>query len=343
MDNQLTNSGKQEGFSQHKQTNQAKPQLEVFQDPFSTNAMQQRSAMPLFAPFFEQSKGANIFGEEFPSQNIQNEAQNEMYKFHFGTPLFKESRHALDDPFNFKLEYELPDEARSYENKCEFNLELDLTNSPSFYSFDYLNAEKSKFDSNKAVSHFDGADEEEQIKPVEELKQVQITSNIVTANHFDNRSSPKSQYSCDSAKLEQLIRCLTKSKGVDVNCIDNDIVARTIEFGQQKVADELNIPYRRYKSILNKVGIKTTAGRKVKNLKLETDLVAWAANVRESQQLLTRKMIKEEAARIIRNLIQLGDQSLKKIKMSKGWLDKFVKRHPAIAEYITSQKGKKGL
>jgi hypothetical protein len=294
-----------------------------------------------------------MFIDEFTTQNIQNEAQNADCSFNFGPSLFKDSKEYLDDPFNFKLEYSLPDEARSYENKYEPNLSLDMTNSPSYYSCDNMQANKCTHDSNKAIDAIAAiVDEsatvkETKIQPIEELKQ-STGLNYTKVNAFghgfyESKSSPNSSYSCDSAKLEQLIRCLTKSKGANVDKIDNDVVARTVELGQQRVDEDLNIPYRRYKSILNKVGIKTTAGRKVKNLQLETQLVNWSTQIKESKKLLTRKMIKDEAQSIISKLIEFGDLSLKKIRLSKGWLDKFVKRHPIISEYITSQKGKKGL
>lgn len=155
-------------------------------------------------------------------------------------------------------------------------------------------------------------------------------------------SSSSSPISVDPAKLEKLLRCLNKTRGVDKSQIDESIVAKTIELGQQKVADSLNIPYRRYKSILNKVGIRTTAGRKVKNLQFETKLVEWAMEIKEMDQILTRKMVKDKAGEFIKEFIKQGEVSLRKIRLSKGWLDKFVKRHPEIKEYLTSQKGKKG-
>lgn len=157
-----------------------------------------------------------------------------------------------------------------------------------------------------------------------------------------NTVSLSSEISCDSTMLQKLIEILRRSKGVNMDKVDNSIVSRTIEFGQEKVASELNIPYRRYKSMLNKVGIKTSAGRKVNNLQLETKLVEWALTIRENSQLLTRKMIKDKALNIIKEITSSRDVSLKETRLSKGWLDKFVKRHQSISEYITSQKGKKG-
>lgn len=169
---------------------------------------------------------------------------------------------------------------------------------------------------------------------------------------FENNSSikveeRKSSSSCsplsvDPIKLEKLIKCLTKTKGVNKDQIDSEIVARTVEFGQQKVAKSLHIPYRRYKSILNKVGIKTSAGRKVKNLNFENLLVEWSLKFKYEKKVLTRKMIKDKAEILIKELIAEGDVSLRKIRLSKGWLDKFVKRHQEIKEHLTSQKGKKG-
>jgi hypothetical protein len=78
-------------------------------------------------------------------------------------------------------------------------------------------------------------------------------------------SSQDSLYTSD--QLDSLIQYLTKSKGVNLDEIDRDLVDNTIEFGQKEIAKRLNIPYRRYKSILNKVGIKTNAGRKNKKFK----------------------------------------------------------------------------
>lgn len=104
----------------------------------------------------------------------------------------------------------------------------------------------------------------------------------------------------------------------------------------------LNIPYRRYKSILGKVGIKSSAGRKIKNTNFEIKLVEWANSIKFNSSILTRNMLKNKATSIANQLIESGDSSLRKVRLSKGWLDKFVKRHPEIKDYLTSQKGKKG-
>lgn len=155
----------------------------------------------------------------------------------------------------------------------------------------------------------------------------------------DKKSASSIQIEVDSEKLTKLLNCLEKSKGVDKTQIDENIVARTVEFGQEKIAQQLNIPYRRYKSILNKCQIKTTAGRKVNNLKLENDLVEWALKIKDAGVILTRKMIRDKATKLYHE----DSTSTKKVNLSKGWLDKFVKRHEDIKEYLTSQKGKKGL
>ena len=173
------------------------------------------------------------------------------------------------------------------------------------------------------------ANKEEASKSEEMAKQKKDTSSTLPA--------------VDPEKLSELIKCLTKTRGVNKDNIDADIVAKTIEFGQQKVAQDLNIPYRRYKSILNKVGIKTNAGRKVQNFKLEAKLVEWALSVKSSSGLLTRKMIQDKGSEFIHQLTLEGDKSVEKVRLSKGWLDKFVKRHEDIKQYLTSQKGKKGL
>ena len=160
--------------------------------------------------------------------------------------------------------------------------------------------------------------------------------------------SSYSPASYDSAKLLELQSCLMKTRGVKKSEIDESIVERTKELGQQKVAEQLHIPYRRYKSILNKVGIKTNAGRKVKSLHFESMLVEWACRIKLSGEMLTRKMIKDKATQIKEELTgtdkeKLSVNSLKKVNLSKGWLDKFIKRHQEIKDYLTSQKGRKGL
>uniref|UniRef100_A0A7S3J575 HTH CENPB-type domain-containing protein n=1 Tax=Euplotes harpa TaxID=151035 RepID=A0A7S3J575_9SPIT len=155
-------------------------------------------------------------------------------------------------------------------------------------------------------------------------------------------SSQSVPSSADEDKLQKLIQYLQKTKGVNKNQIDENLLAKTAELGQQKVSELLNIPYRRYKSILGKAGVKSPAGRKIQNSKFETNLVNWAHLVKSSSKILTRKMLKDKAEQIIKELISQGDRSLKKVRLSKGWLDKFVKRHDEIKGYLTSQKGKKG-
>jgi len=282
-----------------------------------------------------------MFLDDFAFKNTHQEGQNFECKFEFGPQLIKDSRDFIEDPFNFALEFSSPEDVRSYQN--ELNFEFDLSASPKYYTCDLKKDSLKKNEGDKYI-HLDAnkAQNSQQITKFEEIKQLPEKKVDVQLISYDKSSSYSSQASCDSIRLEKLIKYLSKSKGVNSNKIDGSIVARTIEFGQQKIADELNIPYRRYKSILNKVGIKTNAGRKVKNLQLESELVDWATKIKESNHLLTRKMIREKASRIIKELVEAGDASLKKIRLSKGWLDKFVRRHQVISDYITSQKGKKG-
>jgi hypothetical protein len=153
----------------------------------------------------------------------------------------------------------------------------------------------------------------------------------------DNKSSC-TQIEVSLGKISHLIKCLKKTKGVDKTQIDENLIARNIKSGQEKVAQQLWIPYRRYKSILNKWGVRTTAGRKVKNLNLELKLIKWAMEHKSSGKILTRKMIKDMA-------FEMSEEEGKSsaTNLSKGWLDKFVKRHEEIKVYLTSQKGRKGL
>mmetsp|Transcript_6763 Transcript_6763/g.7693 ORF Transcript_6763/g.7693 Transcript_6763/m.7693 type:complete len:190 (-) Transcript_6763:97-666(-) len=164
-----------------------------------------------------------------------------------------------------------------------------------------------------------------------EQKQISDESGSVSVN---NQSST-------SDKLQLLLKRLRKTKGVDQTQIDEHLLEKTSELGQKKVAELLNIPYRRYKSILGRAGIKSCAGRKIKDTSFETKVVNWALQVKAANKILTRKMIKDNATVTVGKLIAQGNSSLKKLSLSKGWLDKFVKRHPEIGEYLTSQKGKR--
>lgn len=317
-------------------------------DMFKASQYNQRAHFNIFEQCDESNKMSNcMFLDEFPSQNITNNELANDYKFEFGPCNLKDSKLNFEDPFNFNFEYESPEEVLSYQP--ELLNEFELSNvSPKQLSYDHVYYQKlAERKNQEGQIELGEIDNEIQIPTLEELKNLNekaVDMSPFDSNLLDSRGeNPFSQISCDSAKLEELIKCLSKSKGVNKQQISNDIVARTIEFGQKKVADELNIPYRRYKSILNKVGIKTNAGRKIKNLQLETKLIDYAIEIKEAQLILTRSMIKDQASNIITELVDSGDVSLKKIRLSKGWLDKFIKRHEIISNYITSQKGKKGL
>jgi len=78
-------------------------------------------------------------------------------------------------------------------------------------------------------------------------------------------------------------------------------------------------------------------------LQLESELVEWALKIKDAGLVLTRKMIRDKASEFSNELSIDGESSSKKVSLSKGWLDKFVKRHEEIKDYLTSQKGKKGL
>jgi len=217
---------------------------------------------------------------------------------------------------------------RSYENKLDSQFDFLLGE-------DYLSKGwKSENNKHNVVK----------ISPVQNTNSIQKME-ISKSQEWERKESsdPSSPVTVDPEKLAKLLSSLSKTRGVNQLKIDEHIVDRTVEFGQQKIADELNIPYRRYKSILNKWGIKTTAGRKVQNLRLETQLVDWATTVKSSSKILTRKMIKDKGAEILQQLTSQGDETVERVRLSKGWLDKFVKRHEDIKNYLTSQKGKKGL
>lgn len=301
---------------------------------------------------FYPKSGINYFESEEDRNKYDNQVINAGYgkfeevqklddKFNFGLHPFKEIDESFDFPYNFDQEINFPNQARSYED--ELTLQLDFSISPRCLSADIQALkeennpkEQAPKEANVCQNNSVRARKDEEIRPVLFHN---FSSQKVEERKGSGSSSP---ISVDSAKLQKLLKCLNKTKGVDKSQIDEDIVARTIEFGQQKVAESLNIPYRRYKSILNKVGIKTSAGRKVNNLQFETQLVEWALSIKNSGKTLTRKMVKDKASMIIKELILSGESSLKKFNLSKGWLDKFVRRHEEIRDYLTSQKGKKG-
>ena len=282
----------------------------------------------------------NMFHNEFSERIIQNDFQKNFYKFDFEPLTLRNLENPFEESFNFNLEYTIPNMAHSYP-KNELTYDFGLSpNSKKCFSTD--NLFESKHEEQNIPQKVTG---QEHLTAKEKLKQLSVIPvHQVTPNKkLEERKSKcsNSSESVDSAKLKRLIQCLSKTKGVDKSQIDEEIVARTVEFGQQKVAESLNIPYRRYKSILNKVGIKTNAGRKIKNLRFETELVDWALSIKVTGEVLTRKMIKDKAVELINMFVKDGESSLKKINLSKGWLDKFIKRHQEIRDYLTSQKGKK--
>lgn len=284
----------------------------------------------------------SMFHEEFSDRMIPNYAQKNDFKFEYNPFQFKDLEDNFEEPYNFNLEFCVPEMANSYPK--EELTSFDLTSPNNFHSADYLFEKENNIDHQKVETHQEALGVAKKPKPdFENIPDFKISAQNILLKKEEKKSmrsiSPKS---VDSTKLQRLMQCLSRSKGVNKSQIDEDIVARTVEFGQQKVAEALNIPYRRYKSILNKVGIKTSAGRKVNNFRLETELVDWAASIKASGKVLTRKMIKDKAAALIKALIKDGEISLRKVRLSKGWLDKFVKRHEEIKEYLTSQKGKKG-
>lgn len=270
------------------------------------------------------------FSNKFLAQRMDNQ-------FNFGPLQLGDVENELYDPFNFFSGIQISEPARSHK---EPELTFDCEFTPRVCkSADLKTINETVKDMKIAIL----PKKQTQIK--EETDQKEIRENLVDSSYKiceeKKSSSSSSPVSVDPAKLQKLMKYLSKTKGVDKTQIDEEIVSRTVEFGQQKVAESLNIPYRRYKSILNKVGIKTWAGRKVNNLQFESQLVDWASEMKNSGDVLTRKMIKDKAGEIINELIEQGEKSLKKVRLSKGWLDKFVKRHENIREYLTSQKGKK--
>ena len=139
----------------------------------------------------------------------------------------------------------------------------------------------------------------------------------------------KENNECENAgwKITELWNILKDIKGVNTEMLDQEIINKTFALGQKLVAQQLNIPYRRFKLILNKVGIKTNAGRKVKWPILEWELIEWIKQIKFRDRHLLRNLIKRKAQEIKKKLMSQGNQSVKKFKFSKGWLDKFLKRY----------------
>lgn len=249
-----------------------------------------------------------------------------------------QAKNEFDNYFNFfELDSTSP-RSKSFANN-NFNQEFIFDKNDNSYAW------RSDLDSGVIEAKKQAAANAKKVEslPAEDFKALSKPMVKIELSKISERksSSASSPIHVDPEKLSKLFKCLSKTKGVDKDMITEDIVERTIEFGQQKIAEQLKIPYRRYKSILNKVGIKTIAGRKVQNLKLESHLVEWSLKIKACGQILTRKMIHNQAAVFQQDLVKQGDKSLEKVRLSKGWLDKFVKRHEDIRSYLTSQKGKK--
>lgn len=265
-----------------------------------------------------------------------NQPQKFVQKFDFEINPFKEQTDDLFDSFSF-FDLDSPvEKARSYE--YELTSDFDLSIQKLWFSDDMIMLSTINQRNQRRMTKND--------KMVYNQKKLYFKNLNEDIQHISSSqrvegkksSSSSSQLEVPFEKVSMLMKCLQKSKGVDATQIDIDLIARTMEFGQEKVAQQLRIPYRRYKSILNKCGIKTSAGRKVNNLRLEMQLVKWAMQIKANSELLTRKMIKDKA-----NELSKEDKNSSKTNLSKGWLDKFVKRHEEIKVYLTSQKGKKGL
>ena len=60
---------------------------------------------------------------------------------------------------------------------------------------------------------------------------------------------------------------------VNLSKVDDGILSRTFTFSQKSVAEQLNIQFRKFKSILNKLGIKINAGRKINSPTFENELI----------------------------------------------------------------------
>lgn len=254
---------------------------------------------------------------------------------------FSEPKIEFDNHLHFlEMETASP-HSKSLDNKPFFAYERILSEPDNSFAF------RSEYDeefmkNRKAPSVVVKQDQNEREFPASSLITpiVEVPSPEVADKVNSSSGTPRS---VDPEKLSKLFKCLKKTKGIDHDMITEDLIERTMELGQQRIAEQLQIPYRRYKSILNKVGIKTIAGRKVQNQKLESVLVEWALQVKSTGKMLTRKMVQTQAAVFQKDLINQGEKSLEKVRLSKGWLDKFLKRHEEIKCYLTSQKGKKSI
>ena len=275
-------------------------------------------------------------GESF---KLQDENRNLEYIFNFDSTPQKIALWKIEPSFNFPLEYSFPELIRSFKN--EESAWFEFTDSPKCKSQDEIYAMKSKSNKDAHVQEL-----EDRIKSATGLNTVLNTVNLDLAklNRNDNinklsLSTPVSSVS--EEKLKSLLEYLRKTKGVNIDYVNDDIISKTIEFGQRKTAGLLNIPFRRYKSILSRVGIRSNAGRKIKSWKFEEELALWAIQIKNKNQILTRSMIMDKANKIMNVMIDKNESKLKANRLSKGWLDKFLKRHSEIKGWITSQKGKK--
>ncbi|CAI2370079.1 unnamed protein product [Moneuplotes crassus] len=293
----------------------------------------EKSSITCFAFDHEREKEGLHFTESHPIEKYFSDEHKMKY--------LSEAKVAFDSYQNyFGMQQTSPD-SKSLDNGLLFNYDMILS------EYDNPNAFRSDLDlgmmkNRRTVSS--PIKKEQGIKSLEmSLKEKSIIKIPTCGMKVKSQTSSSTPRSVDSIKLSTLLKFLAKTRGVDKSMISEDIVDRTIELGQQKVAEQLQIPYRRYKTILSKAGIKTIAGRKVQNLKLETKLVEWCLQAKSTQKVLSRKMIQRQAIALQKNFIKKGEKSLEKVKFSKGWLDKFVKRHEQIREYVTSQKRKKNM
>ena len=60
---------------------------------------------------------------------------------------------------------------------------------------------------------------------------------------------------------------------------------------------------------------------------LEAKLVEWIENHDPLEPKPNRNTIRTKARSLKKELIKQGNEELRKFKISKGWLDKFCKRH----------------
>jgi hypothetical protein len=278
-----------------------------------------RPSMNLFEIYEDKVKNDNALGKSILARNQYSKFyQNVDFEMN---PFWSQAVDWLD-LFNF-FDLETPaNKARTYDNELTFDIEFFL--------------EEPWFSDDMKVLSTLSVNKTRKIAKKYNFSKFHL--NKMKNSNDDSQSMLSSQKVEDYEKLSHLIQCLKKTKGVDKTQIDETLIARNIKYGQEKVAQQLRIPYRRYKSILNKWGIITTAGRKVKNLNLELQLVKWAMEHKSTGQMLTRKMIKDMAIEMSQ---EEGNSTT--TNLSKGWLDKFVKRHEEIKIYLTSQKGRKGL